>query len=81
MSKDLMALNPKVSVEFKLSDLNRINELIERDTAMAVIEKTYSTSYGNYYLCPKCELMLVSEANFCHRCGQRVDMELLGFNV
>lgn len=79
MSKELITLNPKVSVEFSLSNLNRINELIERDTAMAVLERAYSTSLGNYYLCPKCELMLVSEANFCHRCGQRVDQDLIEF--
>lgn len=77
MSKELMALNPKVSVEFKLSDLNRINELIERDTAMAVIEKAHSTSISNYYLCPKCEEVLVRDSNFCHRCGQRVDQDLI----
>lgn len=79
MSKELITLNPKVSVEFSLSNLNRINELIERDTAMAVIEKVYSTSPDNYYLCPKCEEVLIREVNFCHRCGQRVDQDLIEF--
>lgn len=60
-----------MDVRLSLDDVNKINELIERDTAKAIVEdKKYDLCY-----CPKCNKVLLPSDLFCHSCGQRLDRD------
>ena len=60
-----------MDVRLSLEEVNRINELIERDTAKAVIaDEKYDLTY-----CPVCKAIPLSTDTFCRRCGQKLDQE------
>ena len=55
----------------------KMQELIERDTAMPVKKYVPVTEgLGPWAMCPKCGcLLLREEVKFCDQCGQRVDLD------
>lgn len=54
--------------------------LLKRDEAKAVVQHEYSYDKGKYfYTCPRCGKPLMDCANFCFKCGQRVDMNTIAF--
>lgn len=60
-----------MDVRLTLEEVNKINELIERDTAKAVIaDEQYDLCY-----CPKCRSVPLSQDIFCRKCGQKLDQE------
>lgn len=64
-------LNPMTDLGICYEDVEKINALIERDAAKAVIaDEKYDLCY-----CPKCNRVLLDSDLFCSRCGQRVDQE------
>lgn len=70
----LEKLNPFVDMpRIRVDALNRINELIERDTEMAVKEVS-----GDIVLCGACGLW-TSKRAFCSHCGQRQNTNDIAF--
>lgn len=64
-------LKGSMDVKLPLEDVNQINELIERDTAKAVI----ADDHYNLTYCPICRHVPLSTDVFCSKCGQRLDTE------
>ena len=66
-------LNPKATFELRVSEINKLNDLIARDEAMAVIDD----NDGVWYKCPACKKLAGKYENkseqFCRYCGQRFD--------
>lgn len=62
-----------VDVRLSLDDVNKINELIERDTAKAIVQKKIGQTILE--CCPYCGKMQFSRVNFCSECGQRIDAD------
>lgn len=62
-----------VDVRLSLDDVNKINELIERDTAKAITQQKIGKT--TIERCPYCGKMLFGKANFCGECGQRIDTD------
>lgn len=76
----LTELNPFVEMpRMRIDAVNRLNELIKRDNAIAPIRKEYEidgeTKYS--YECPICKMTVGYSVvhNFCYDCGQRIDTE------
>lgn len=63
----------------RVSAINRLNELIERNKPKAVRKYEYETSgIEPSYLCPNCGEPILADVHsyeFCHHCGQRVDKD------
>ena len=60
-----------MDVRLTLEEVNTINDLIERDTAMAVVaDDKYDIEY-----CPVCGGVVIRTDQFCDKCGQRLDQE------
>lgn len=64
-------LNPMTDLGICYEDVEKINALIERDTAKAIVE---DDKYNICY-CPACKHVLLNGDVFCSRCGQRIDAE------
>lgn len=75
-------MNPKMTIELTLDDVNHINELIERDKAKPCVEHRLKTLDEIIYECPACEEALgingASGIIFCRKCGQKVDTDNIG---
>lgn len=71
--KHMNKLKGSVDVRLSLDEVNRINELIERDTAKAIVQKKIGDTIIE--CCPYCGKMQFSKYNFCAECGQRLDHE------
>lgn len=57
-----------------------LNALLKRDEAMAVVQHEYSTyGKGYFYTCPVCGRPIMDYANFCFKCGQRIDLNTIAF--
>ena len=58
-----------MDVRLSLEEVNKINELIERDTAKAEkADEKYDLTY-----CPVCNSVTINSHVFCPKCGQRLD--------
>lgn len=77
-------LNPKAEIVMRVSEINRLNELVERDEAMPIVEEEKEDFAGEQfasYFCPACRKRLMGnltyekDINFCKYCGQRIDVE------
>ena len=62
----------KVTVETTTDELTEINELIKRDTALAVAE--VDEKY-ELHRCGNCGKWISEKHTFCYNCGQRQDHE------
>lgn len=72
-------LNPFVEMpRMRVSAVNRLNELIKRDRAMAIVKVDNITDY-TYYKCPVCGMTFSEQStyHFCPKCGQRMDMDTI----
>lgn len=64
-------LKGTIDVRMTLDEINKVNELIMRDTAKAIkTDEHYNLDY-----CPNCNRVLLKGDTFCSRCGQRLDTE------
>ena len=79
-------INPKATIEMRVSEINRLNELVERDEAMAIVAKEweYEGEKRTSYYCPSCTNFLFGENStsayeFCPFCGQRLDVTNIQF--
>lgn len=70
-------LNPKISIDLSVEEINEINELRERDTAKALVRKSYKFKDKDEYYeaCPICGSIVSGTKKFCTECGQRLDAE------
>lgn len=59
-----------IDIRLPLSEVNRINELIERDTAKAIRQ---DEKYESLTYCPTCKAFIMDSYLFCSKCGQRLD--------
>lgn len=79
--KHLEKLNPFAEMpRMRLSEVNAINDLIERNNAIAVVRvenKYHQRGYIDH--CPVCNQVLLEEQTFCTDCGQRLDRENIAF--
>lgn len=73
----MKALNPRMTIEMSLDDVNHINDLIERDQAKPIKEIYLKTFNENIYECPVCGYALgeLASTSFCRGCGQRLDVD------
>lgn len=79
--KHLDKLNPFAEMpKMRLSEVNAINDLIDRNTAKAVVreENEYQAS-GYTDKCPVCGELLIERQVFCDLCGQRLDRDNVEF--
>lgn len=57
--------------------IDKIKELVERDTPMLPIKQKWNNTENYCYVCPKCEEWVAWGARtdkvFCQNCGQRLD--------
>lgn len=79
-------LNPFVDMpRMRVSAVNRLNEIIQRDNAMPIRRVEYSKPMlGDkyFYVCSKCDKplgALTDNTHFCKNCGQRIDKSNLAF--
>ena len=71
-------LNPFVDMpRMRVDAVNRLNELIQRDNAMAIVKKSHDVMGHTWYECPVCGKTIYNTEgdNFCRICGQRLDTE------
>ena len=70
-------LNPTVSVNFTVDEINEIRMLQERDEPKPLTSRKILDDGETWYYCTACgELIVNSKWNFCPNCGQRLDAEL-----
>ena len=71
----------KVRVDMTIDEINKVSGLLERDVAKPCIR--VKTKIGKkdfqYDKCPVCDEVVVSGADFCTKCGQRLDKENIEF--
>ena len=79
--KDIPALNPFVEMpRMRVDAVNYLNELLERDKAMAIVKVHYDITDHDSYRCPLCNGIVDEDRdNFCRTCGQRIDRENIAF--
>ena len=72
-------LNPFVEFpKMRVDEVNKLNELIERNVALPVAERKYQIDpTDKKYECPVCGrgIVNIEDDNFCRKCGQRLDTE------
>lgn len=83
-ANDMPIMNPFVEMpKMRVDAFNRVNELIKKSHSMPVRKYEYSTEgIEPSYLCPRCGDIVLAEVgdyNFCHHCGQRVDVTNIAF--
>lgn len=60
-----------MDIRLSLDEVNKVNELIERDTVKAEkADGKYDLTY-----CPVCGSVTINSYVFCPKCGQRLDHE------
>ena len=64
---------PILDVRLSLEEVNKINELIERDTAKAITQEKVGETTLEY--CPTCHSLMLTGDTFCRKCGQRLDAD------
>lgn len=72
---EMKNLTATVNLNMTVEKLNELNKIIERDRAKPIRQEEYAAFLMDY--CPVCGEALIREANFCHKCGQRVDRETI----
>lgn len=79
--KNLDKLNPFTEMpRMRLSEVNAINDLIDRNMAKAVVrEENEYQEKGYTDKCPVCGEVLIDRQVFCDLCGQRLDRENVEF--
>lgn len=81
MVDDDSRLNPMVTLELRLSKVNTINALLERDKAKLL--NPFETNETLGYMCPICGTIFaehaINEYKFCYNCGQRFSERELWF--
>ena len=71
-----------VRLDMSFKEARELEEMIERNKAKAIGVKEYDFKLSDgrtpspTYFCPNCEAMiLLSDGDFCPKCGQRLDRE------
>lgn len=75
-SLDLKMLDPYIEApKMKVSEVNRLNELIKRDRSLPIVKDGYDEWGRNEekYACPTCGCRVYEDYDFCPYCGQRLD--------
>lgn len=70
-------LNPFVELpRMRVNAINRLNELIERDTPKPLVADGYDIfdETERKYACPTCGGRVHDDEMFCKHCGQRLDL-------
>lgn len=72
----IMPIKGSVNVTISIEDVNKINELIRKDTARPVKVHHY-TSKGlegqTADCCPVCGTVVGEICDYCGKCGQKID--------
>ena len=74
-------INPFVEFKLRLSEVNRINKLIDRAEPKP-IERDGLDAWASdekKYCCPTCKNRVWLDDNFCKACGQALDTQNIAF--
>lgn len=70
-------INPFVTFKLRVSEVNKINYLVERNTPKPIVKDGYDDfdSTEKKFACPHCGERIHDDENFCKWCGQALDTE------